>query len=64
VTKTAKIELFLIETDKDGNETRHKVKLRNFKDNIDNAKWWVDKCISRQEYEDSQPEAGMGSGCW
>lgn len=60
--KKEKIELVIIHTDADGNETRHTVKKMN--DDIETAKWWVKKAIDHQVWEDNQPEAGMASGCW
>jgi len=60
--KKSTVELFLIQTDENGNETRVKIK-KEFTD-LSTAEWWIKKAIAWQEYEDNQPEAGMASGCW
>jgi hypothetical protein len=59
-----KTQLVLIETDANGKKTEHVISGFISSNDIELDKWWVEKAISRQQYEDNQPEPGMGSGCW
>lgn len=62
----AKTGLYLIHTDKFGNETRKKIPVEGLTQSeltTDDVNW-VKRAISMKEYDDSLPEAGMGSGCW
>lgn len=57
--KKSKVELYLVETDENGEERYHKIKTKSLGD-LETAKWWVKQAISSQEWEDDQPYQNMG----
>lgn len=54
----AKNELFVIHTDKDGNETRHKIKVTEggMKGDVKDCVWWAQRAIETKEYNDYQDQ--------
>ena len=62
--RTPKNEVVILHTDENGIETIHKIRTKILSSDLDTAIWWVKKATDHQEWEDNQPEAGMGSGCW